>query len=520
MRSVAIGLLALAGCNQIFGLDPVTIVDAPGQIDIITEPPLPTVQLTFMVARTTNDSQPSAALDFPPIPDIQMVRAGRLDEDLVETVYDADTGGVGVFTGLSGTPWRLEYTRLGQPPVEVQWTAEVGGGHFIEPIYGRFERKDIPANSGYLLNLSNPPAFVEPRLLTSGIWYDVLVPGAAPPFTVRMDQQTPLSGVRGAPDSDDAFNDTLVLANYAPLGACERITGSATYVNPPALTGTIVAALPDPTFGIGTSHTPTILYTPQTMGAANLEVRLKGALAGPTTRATPNTSARAAIAMLPHDAMPLFTNPVASVPAPFGIPWVDCTVNGTAMTPPTTIAPYSSPTALANFPHLAYARMSNVRVFGARLESSIVGTATAASNVNSFAPDFNVPFVIHPIQLGALILTQQDNSILLGTGRLDLTFELETGGNLKADFVEAVLYRIPLLPANPDRILVPERVYVLANPTVKKIVIDQAVFRANTDYVFALRVVRGRPSAASNDFRPVLTPQSVSSVFTHVFHVD
>ncbi|MEO8698879.1 MAG: hypothetical protein ABI867_02515 [Kofleriaceae bacterium] len=512
MRSVAIGLLALTGCNQIFGLDSVTIADAQGQIDIITEPSLPTVQLTFMVAKTTNDSKPAAAIEFPPIGDLQSVRIGPQDGDLVATQYTAD-GGVEVFPGLSGTPWRMEYTRTGQVPVEVQWSAVVGNGRFVDPIFGRLERTAIPANSGYSLTVTSAPAFNQPHMLASGIWYDTALTGALP-FQVAMDQVAPLSGPRGAPSGDDAFNDTLFLANYNNLSGCKRITGSAAYIEPPALTGTFVAPQPTPAFGTANSHTPIFTYDAASVGAASLRQRLETALSGGDTRVTPNASSRAMLVLMPHAEMPVFTNRLASVPPAFGLPWLECAVGVVQNLPPVPTGTYGSPPGLAGFPHLAYASMSNTRTFGPDMESSIVGTAVAPSTNEIWAPDFNVPFAIHPIKLGDLFISMSGGQFLLGTGQFELTFELEnTPATLRADYVEAVLYRIPA-----TNTLVPERVYVLSDPSRKKIVVDQSVFTSNTDYVFAIRVFRGRPMAASNDFTDVSQPQSVSTVFTHIFH--
>jgi len=60
-------------------------------------------------------------------------------------------------------------------------------------------------------------------------------------------------------------------------------------------------------------------------------------------------------------------------------------------------------------------------------------------------------------------------------------------------------------------------VYITANILAPRIPIDATVFTKDTEYVFALRLYRGRPGADAGDFTRTANPQTVTTVFTRTF---
>src|SRR5258705_7372820 len=76
MRRVAIALVGLCGCNQIFGLKDTQITDGPA------DAPFGHVKLVYQIANT-DLLQPDPTLEYRPIPDVDVsVLVGGIGEPL------------------------------------------------------------------------------------------------------------------------------------------------------------------------------------------------------------------------------------------------------------------------------------------------------------------------------------------------------------------------------------------------------------------------------------------------------
>src|SRR6185436_16668484 len=117
MRRVALGLLAAAGCNQIWGLGPVDLAppgDGPGDGANVRR-----IRLTAQITKTTRMGYVDPSLDEGPITPAPLVQLGPIDGPLMSAAYGTD-GTVAYPAGFLGKPWRLVYTlaagrRSGRP---------------------------------------------------------------------------------------------------------------------------------------------------------------------------------------------------------------------------------------------------------------------------------------------------------------------------------------------------------------------------------------------------------------------
>src|SRR5262245_53147206 len=215
---VGLGLLAFAGCNQIFGLDPVGILDA-GEPDA----PFPRIPLTNQIATTKLVApdilgQPDTIV-LAPISPAPQVRVGPDTGALVDVVYDPD-GGVEIpVPDHLSTRWRVEYTVPGGVPHEVSWAPQTGA-RLVVPVVGRVDRTPVPANSGYDVQpIQNgaaippaPGAFTGSHIFTFGTFADVS--GGLAPHQAKLDATTTRTqGPLGMPVAGDPNGDFAVLVN-------------------------------------------------------------------------------------------------------------------------------------------------------------------------------------------------------------------------------------------------------------------------------------------------------------------
>lgn len=516
MRTVAIGLLALAGCNQIFGLDAVKIADAPGDQFI----PPPRVQLTLQVAktkRTAVDLGPDPVLEQAPIPGAA-VKIGLLDGSaLIDAIYDPVDGGIDLpRQGFLGAKWRLEYTPVSGPPIELQWTPTEDKGHFIVPVFGRLERTPPPTASGYRISVSGGPAsLTQARLFTTGIWMDIgrgtaVSPVEVPGGGAGYDQLPPQSGEKGVPD---AAGDLGLLTIFAPAaGNCVVSSGSAAFAGIPLVQGSKTPITTEPFTNAG--RTITVGYQP-----ALSDFRLEGALDDRSPLGMTSTGV-VAHGYAPHDRMPALTQTFLGAPAPLMIKLAECPFGAT------NLGPFSDPPELGEFPRIAYAEVTDTRMIGTtELVSSIATVSTATGS--SFEANLGVPLALGPIALSdgatsfALSGPSDDIAVPVGTGSLDLTFRLEGVGTV--EFFQVNVFRVDAALG-----LVAERSYIatdvakdaITDVIVAPVRIDRAMFTAGNQYVFAIQTHRGRPEAGVGNFSTVAFPQAVATIFTRTIVVQ
>ena len=105
-------LAALAGCNQIFGLDPVTV--APPQDTSVELVPDPTVKLSHMIA-TTIGGAPDPVIDLTtPLADPR-AKVGTLSGELVPATYDPSATTIAFPRDLLTIPERKPVAQKGGP---------------------------------------------------------------------------------------------------------------------------------------------------------------------------------------------------------------------------------------------------------------------------------------------------------------------------------------------------------------------------------------------------------------------
>ena len=512
MRFVLGALVPLAGCNQIFGLDPVTV--APPQDTSFETVPDPTVTLSYMIA-TTIGGAPDPTIDLTtPLPDPNP-KVGTLSGELVPVTYDASATTVAFGRDLLTTKWRLEYTDDSGIPHELQWTPG-GDAHVVVPHFGPLAPTPPLPGSGYRIQATGPGApatFTSAHLVTSGIWMDVNLGAAANPVTVSLDGVVPLSGPRGVP----ATSDSAALLDLQSTGTgnntCTRAIGNAGF-SPPAVSGGLSDV--SPTWSAG-STLGTVTY------AGNFQaLRLPASLESRAGLA----ASKIEFGRGAHDRMPAFTrqdltNPTLAEPGPVMLVLASCKFENPS------VPAFSDPANFVGFPYFTRTLVRDERTVGSvTLISSL--SAVSSSTAPNFTSDTSGPIAHAPIALGdattMLSLSGNFDKVQLpaGAGQLDLTFNLDTLD--RVDYFEVSVFRIE------GTQLVPLRVYTAtdtrATPTVDgqaainaPIKIDRALFQAGNQYVLAIQTYRGRPRASLGDFSTVDPIQVVATIFTRTISV-
>lgn len=499
MRSAAgLGVLVIAGCNQIFGLEQTAIVDASVDPDAAYR----RAQLTYAVALTTATSQAPNIVQAGVTPD-PMVRVGPLAGDLVAARYvaGADVGELEYPPELLGTTWRVEYTPPGGIPHEVQWNPPDGAGHLVIPYFGAVPRMPAPPGTGYTLRTATNVVWPATTtvIYTTGYWTRTELPGSASAIPLDLGTIAPASGQRGRPDPT---KDDVVVIGYADSGACRRAQLTASYAAADLVDGTLVDLNASVASTLGDAIS--VVYAPA--NAAIPPSRLAAAL-GTRSNAL-STASRSVFGAAAHTAMPGFPSTFAGIPAPLMIPLVECPLGQLDS------VSFTTPTALIDYAGVLFAYAIDQRVRnGVALPSSIVTIGVSSSD--AYPANFNVPLAITP-KLGAIDLDGPEDAIAIPRTRAELTFALDVTGNpdFGFDTFEVVLHRLDATAA------VPVRVYASPNPAQRSITFDPAVMVPGVEYAFAIRTIRGRPGAAAFDMTQVAQPQAMGSVFTRTFVLE
>ena len=523
MRNGALGLVAvLAGCNQIWGNDPVERWDAQTIVDVSPDAPLPTARLELLVAMTDSHGAATNVVEMRPLVPAPTVQVGLVDGPLTPATYNQ--GVIEIPANYPGNAWRLVYTPAGDVPHEVHWAPAAGvEGRAVVSQFGGVDRGPVPANASYRLTTDNAGTYGDLHVFTTGVWATGVpsVNGAVMTQPVNPDDLEVISGPLLAPD--DAKGDHVVLVGYEGTYPCQHTQGTAVFNI--ALTG------PD-------SASQIIPHWKTDGGAA---ITVNGYAVNTASRVADrygpglqpgNVTSMALYGYGASTVMPMFvTHPFASpLYAPPMIPLVECiSVDPLIGTQLTSSIPFAGLKLEANetLPMIANVQLIVQRQLpsGPVVSDGLTGAAATTTGQTNFNIEFPVGIPLD-IRLGGQavggqhLMNEPDRVQLAnGAGTLDLTFDLDSPipGQMMgvADYATATLYRADSSP------LVRVREYTFTGPSDPEagwtLHLDRAVFAAQTEYVIELRTFIGAPGAPMADFTRYTAAQSSATRWTRTF---
>jgi hypothetical protein len=521
MRCVAgAGLLALVGCNQVFGIAQTREFDA--SIDVA--PDMPHVELTWQIARVLESDtasgkrgEPDPVIVFPPIYPPPRVRIATLDGafDDDPATYSPSDGWILIPRSYLGITWRLEYTLADGIPHEVQWAPQDKHGRLTVPMFGRPDRDPVPTGGGYTITPAGVTApYTFPRILTTGLWTEgnAVPPSGADDHAIDYDfaSAVSLSGPKGRPGQ--VRGDRALLVDYVVDSAsgCRRAVGAAGFsadMEPGA--HTTVSSTWD------TAAKP-VISSPIDFDFINRLTAGLGNLTGSNFAGFAVVGRGASISM-PGLAQSTAAAPASSallLPAPMMQTLVSC---------PFAINPLPmvlQPQALAPFPLLLHVQLVETRTVDDTSLSLTSGMETVLPTLANFADlrfDISFPAAI-PTQmklttpsLGDVDLAGVADHVAIGApaGVFTLHFTPEAVPNTQSHYYDVLLRRL-----SGSSALVTERIYTVTSPTVR---IDGALLAPATEYVLEIRSFKGHPMAGTGDFIPVDYPYGSAVVFTRTF---
>lgn len=515
MRPHLLALLAVAGCNEIWGLDR-DVALAPGIDGPDGGPDRPRIRFTSQITKTTATGYVDAMLDYAPIDPPPVVQIGLVGGPLAPATY-APEGTIEYPAEYVGKPWRLLYTLADGIPHEVHWSPPEGDlvAHLVEPVFGRLDRAPVPPGSGYTITpIGSPPQHVLTRVFTTGVWTEGISTGTSTGPTFDYDFATkavPMSGRLGAPEG--AKGDFVALADFRIQNGCRVASGAAAFPAPDLVAGTHTVPAPQPPYESANKQVRLMLG-----GPAPIDPRLKGLLGA---RAGTTNISRMQYGYVPSLGVFGFSKPVPApildfrLPGPRMIAFANCPVPENIGTYQTEA--FADPADIRDrFPPVVHVEVVNQRVRGATtLISGFSGVLTSSDY--TFTSGFLVaaPVNIRLEQHGALIadledLAKEGDEVPLGADPVELVFDLEANPLLAADYFDVTLYLIePQTGA-----LALQRVYTI---TDRKLRIEPSFLLPASEYAFEVRAYRGRPVAARADFSVNTYPQYAATLFTRIF---
>ncbi|HEX2685370.1 MAG TPA: hypothetical protein VHN14_02065 [Kofleriaceae bacterium] len=509
MRCVAgASLLALVGCNQVFGIAPTRPYDASidGVIDV------PHVVLDWQVAVLLASGAPDPTMMFVPIDPAPKVRIALLDRpfDVDQATYSSDDGWIRIPRDYLNTTWRLEYTLAGEVPHEVQWAPEDKQGHLAVPVFGHLQRDPVPTGGGYTITPSGVASFSLPRVFTTGLWTEAKVNNYVPSDGATIDfdffNATSLSGTKGRPDP--ALGDRALLVDYVIDGGsgCRVAAGSAA----------LASAAIQP--GVHSVQTPTWDAGRKTVAGAPVDFKfvtrlgmslgkLESMFNGPSS--TLMFGAAASTDMPGFAATPAESSLLgALLPVPVMQPLLQCSYSVNLL------PKVAQPMMLDAFPHVLHVQLIDTRqalgvTFNSGMET-VLTSAAAGGFTMAFPAAIPMHFLLATPANGSVDLAGDSDQVGVGpaSGPLDLTFTREADADLRADYYDVVLHRIA------SGVLTTERIYTVTAPKVR---IDGSLLVPGADYVFEVRSYKGHPQAQRGNFVPVDYPYGAAIVFTRTF---
>jgi hypothetical protein len=514
MWRTAFALVAVAGCNQVFGLVPGRAHDAApvDDVQIIDAVMFPS-SLTWSIAASGTTAISAPIGSEASRPELPVIRVGTLDGPLEDAVYDVGSGTFGIRYDIAVVPHRIVYTLPGDLVVhEVQ--LDVAEARLVVPRTTRLDAPAAPAGSGYRIT---PPfaTWSSPILATSGVFTFTADPAdfsiSGQEVAMAFADTDPLRGPMGAPQP--ALGDWVLVGDWGDLG--DSVEGIRAYAKtelalvagslsaPPTgeqpLWNNVVTTFNNSHCAPNPNPNPVLCWPGS--GAGNAQTRLGGLL-----DSQPGTIQN----LVEHGWSPSTALPplVASTESgylerPLTIP---CGRRASASTLIKCADASLDSAANLGLERVAYQSYSRVReVEGVTLRSSlrVVARAPFPGSLVLAAP------LATSITLGNVSLSgASDGVTVAAASATELSFGVETAFTAH-DFV------VTLFEIIGDQ-LVPRRRFHVLGTSVR---IDPDVFGHAKTYVFSITARNGMPAAASGDFELVQYPFSTATVFGRTFVV-
>jgi hypothetical protein len=510
MRRLALApLLAVTGCNWVFGLEPTVAIDAAPVSEL---PPGPRTRLVWGVA--TTDGMPSPGIDpvveYRPIgsealyPELPTVLVGD-DTNVTPATYDVGDGSFEIPYPLRESPHRIVYTLPGESvPHEVQWA--LTGAVLVVPRTTRADAPKPPSNSGYTitpigLGNSGPTS---PAAFTSGVFTATddaqafVLDGANITFHYAAGAK-PLAGPLGAPQT--AKGDWLLVTSWATSGARRYVDGWA-LAQLDLVANTMSTPATQPQWKATTRTLSTVMCPASCLPSGNAiptSQRLSGVL-GPL--GGPITSAMAYGAS-PSTDLPGFLPGTAPgyLERPLLLPFATSAQIDSSLT-------LADPTASLGLVPVLYARVATTRDVGGLVLTSAIQTVT---NVFSGAVQYPAPLATN-ITLGDISLSsEQPDGVAIPASSDRVTLKFETEAGFAADDFVITLYEIT------GTTLAPVRVYHVIQPSVK---IDGNLLVPGHTYVVGITARAGFGGADRGDYQKAQYPFGSTTTFPRTFLVQ
>ncbi|HEY4180046.1 MAG TPA: hypothetical protein VGM90_24555 [Kofleriaceae bacterium] len=509
------GLLGLAGCNQIFGLDAVILVDAgPDSLPIDAAPP--TVSLTTITPTLGVSGQPTHAVEYHSLSPAPRIEYGEIGGPLSEHPYEDGVIHIPYEYPGRADDWRLVYTPDGGVPHEVQWHPADGKGFFTEVVGA--DRGAVPAGAMLGLTPNNPMGtgvfagpFTKPRVYMTNAWAETRQPTVAG-TTVTVDYNaagtvSQLGPRRAVGPTDDVMLVDFVVSQDTNNG-CQASQGAVPFQFTVAASTTAIDASPPP-------WSSSVLNS-YALTSASLSTALVTAY--PPSTAT--VRHHKVYGLVPTAAVPLFqghTELGIPLPLPLGADLIECDMlltatatNPVAVTLPDFDAPKDSTMLGAGTIQFALTRSP---AMAPDVSIGFAATVVADTSVTSYSPQFTAPIAVAPTidGLDATVPEQLQPStpvtLTATTSPATLAFTTAPAGAV-ADFFEATLYTLQ------GSTLVPVREFTFHASPLR---FDRDLLVPGQLYIFEVRGISGAPNAAMGDFRVWTANQAISRTFTQTF---
>ena len=533
-------LLAVAGCNSIFGNDQVSVrpVDALLGLDA----PYGRLSLTYAVA----DGDPMAAPIATPFTDT--VQVGRLDDLALHT--DPRPVADGKFEiraeDLQGTGYRLIYKA--PDGIDVEFQSRLLEAHLVVPRIGRLDRTAPPANAMVPIVFSGGPnnqagSWKQGRFFVTGrLWSEFdLGPCCPLPQTPPAKYPYPAfksaSGALGTPGSSETFvftdsniddGGTSALSDYNSKVFAYATMKTAGFDASGAPISPVISPWITPpaaaTSYLAWVSTMTTTYNSRTRaltdGADDVTYTAGGILASttvmPFTENVVNLSnPGAANGDLDRIVMPVLTRSGLQ-PLRFANPY-----NGTdAPAYPTAV--YLTGGSTRTFPGTSTTVRSGIQMVDqvqaytnsqTHIAAKPFGEGVGLAKYIKIVPSTPKMGDETPIDLLSLVdQTPLPRSTAQPTLELTFTHDALDADALPSDCMVSV-YRVEMAA------LTPLKRYLVIFPLASPIMIDQGLFDSTNSYTFGISCYHGHPDAATGDFRTIGFPFAASTIYTHSFKV-
>ncbi len=511
MRWTALApLLAVTGCNWVFGLEPTVVGDAPGS----ELPPGPRTKLVWAIATTDGMPAPPAVdaeLVYKPIgsepsrPQLPVIQVGD-DNGLSDAAYDVSDGSFEIPYRLRESPHRIVYTLPGESvPHEVQWS--ITGAFLAVPRTTRADAPATPTASGYRITptgITLPIAV--PAIYTSGAFtYDETLAhfdqtnGVAYAYAQHA---APFTAPAGPPQA--ASSDWVMIGSWGARGAGQRslIGWTATKVelvaNTFATSTPAWVKTPDVTLTSGTCPGPPCIQMPAT-NVAQLNQRIDTVLGSLGV----TDEQYLAYGVSPSAELPGYLPGVAPtfVERPLIMPFA---VSATIDPLLTTL----DPSASLGLPRVMATRAATSRtVAGAVLMSSV---QAITSSLTAGMMQYAAPLAVN-ISLGSTSLSGPTDGVQLAASSSVQRLKFETESGFDADDFVVTLYELS------GGALAPVRIYHVLQPEVK---IDGSLLVAGHQYVFGINARTGFGAADRGDYAKAQYPFGSATTFPRTFIVQ